>query len=106
MVMKTPIAGARITSGLGMRLHPLLGYTRMHRGVDFGAPTGTPVMASGNGVVEFVGWHGGHGKYIRIRHGAPYKNADGHLSRHAPGMKPGTPLRQGPRSAHVGPHCQ
>jgi len=102
MLMKTPIDGARITSGFGMRLHPLLGYTRMHRGVDFGAPTGTPVMASGNGVVEFVGWHGGHGKYIRIRHGAPYKTAYGHLSRYARGIKAGTHVRQGQVIAYVG----
>ena len=74
MLMKTPIDGARITSNFGRRRHPILGYTRMHRGVDFGAPTGTPVMASGNGVVEFVGWHGGHGKYVRIRNAAPYRS--------------------------------
>ena len=102
MLMKTPIDGARITSGFGMRLHPILGYTRMHRGVDFGAPVGTPVMASGNGVVEFVGWHGGHGKYIRIRHGEPYKTAYGHLSRYARGIAPGTRVRQGQIIAFVG----
>ena len=102
MLMKTPIDGARITSSYGMRFHPVLGYTRMHRGVDFGAPVGTPVMAAGNGVVEFVGWHGGHGKYIRIRHGAPYKTAYGHLSRYARGIKPGTRVRQGQVIAFVG----
>ena len=102
MLMKTPIDGARITSNFGMRFHPVLGYTRMHRGVDFGAPTGTPVMASGNGVVEFVGWHSGHGKYVRIRHGAPYKTAYGHLSRYARGLKIGMRVRQGQVIAFVG----
>jgi len=102
MLMKTPIDGARITSSFGMRFHPVLGYTRMHRGVDFGAPTGTPVMASGNGVVEFIGWHGGHGKYVRIRHGTPYKTAYGHLSRYARGLKVGMKVRQGQVIAFVG----
>ncbi len=102
MLMKTPIDGARITSNFGMRFHPVLGYTRMHRGVDFGAPQGTPVMASGNGVVEFKGWHGGHGNYIRIRHGSPYKTAYGHLSRYARGIKVGTRVRQGQVIAYVG----
>ncbi|MBI1211313.1 MAG: peptidoglycan DD-metalloendopeptidase family protein [Alphaproteobacteria bacterium] len=102
MLMKTPIDGARITSSYGMRFHPVLGYTRMHRGVDFGAPVGTPVMASGNGVVEFVGWHGGHGKYIRIRNAAPYKTAYGHLSRYARGLKVGMRVRQGQIIAYVG----
>lgn len=102
MLMKTPIDGARITSSFGRRKHPILGYTRMHRGVDFGAPQGTPVMASGNGVVEFVGWHGGHGRYIRIKNAAPYKTAYGHLSRYARGLKVGTRVRQGQVIGYVG----
>lgn len=102
MLMKTPIDGARITSNFGMRFHPVLGYTRMHRGVDFGAPTGTPVMASGNGVVEFIGWHGGHGRYVRIRNAAPYKTAYGHLSRYARGLRVGMKVRQGQVIAYVG----
>jgi murein DD-endopeptidase MepM/ murein hydrolase activator NlpD len=102
MLMKTPIDGARITSNFGRRRHPVLGYTRMHRGVDFGAPTGTPVMAAGNGIVEFIGWHGGHGKYVRIRHGAPYKTAYAHLSRYARGLRTGMRVRQGQVIAFVG----
>jgi murein DD-endopeptidase MepM/ murein hydrolase activator NlpD len=74
----------------------------MHRGVDFGAPTGTPVMASGNGVVEFIGWHGGHGRYVRIRNAAPYKTAYGHLSRYARGLRVGMKVRQGQVIAYVG----
>ncbi len=65
MLMKTPVDGARITSGFGMRFHPILGYTRMHKGIDFGVPIGTPVMAAGSGTVEESGWKGGYGNFPR-----------------------------------------
>ncbi len=79
MLMKTPIDGARITSGFGMRLHPILGYSRMHKGIDFGAPMGTPVMAAGSGTVVEAGWKGGYGKFLLVRHGNGYETAYGHL---------------------------
>jgi murein DD-endopeptidase MepM/ murein hydrolase activator NlpD len=68
MLMRTPIDGARLTSGFGLRRHPILGYNKLHRGVDFGASTGTPVMAAGNGVIEKADWFGGYGRYVRVRH--------------------------------------
>ena len=73
--MKTPLNGARLSSGYGTRRHPILGYTKMHRGLDFAAPKGTPVFAAGDGVIEFSGWNGSYGKYIRIRHNGNYKTA-------------------------------
>ena len=77
----TPIKGARISSGFGGRKHPILGYRKMHTGVDFAAPTGTPVLAAGSGTVEYAAWNGAAGKYIRIRHTDGYKTAYFHLSR-------------------------
>jgi len=77
----TPINGARISSGFGGRKHPILGYRKMHTGVDFAAPTGTPVLAAGSGTVEYAAWNGTAGKYIRIRHTDGYKTAYFHLSR-------------------------
>ena len=79
-LMKTPINGARLSSNYGMRKHPILGYDKMHKGVDFAAPTGTPIFAAGNGVVEFAGRNGGYGNYIRIRHDSTYKTAYAHLN--------------------------
>lgn len=101
-LMRTPIDGARLSSGFGMRRHPILRYTRMHRGVDFAAPRGTPIKAAGNGVVEKKGGAGGYGKYIRIRHANKYKTAYGHMSRYAKGIKPGTRVRQGQIIGYVG----
>ncbi|MGH6872712.1 MAG: M23 family metallopeptidase [Rhizomicrobium sp.] len=95
MLMKTPVDGARITSGFGMRFHPILGYTRMHKGIDFGVPLGTPVMAAGSGVVESAGWKGGYGNFLLINHGNSYETAYGHLSRFAAGIHAGTHVRQG-----------
>src|SRR3546814_4854649 len=68
-LMRTPVDGARLTSGFGMRLHPLLGYSRMHKGVDFGAPHGAPILAAAAGRIEFAGSNRGYGKYVKIRHG-------------------------------------
>jgi murein DD-endopeptidase MepM/ murein hydrolase activator NlpD len=95
MLMKTPVDGARITSGFGMRFHPILGYTRMHKGVDFGVPIGTPVMAAGAGTVKFMGVQSGYGNFVLIDHGNGYSTAYGHLSRFAPGVRRGAHVRQG-----------
>ncbi len=101
-LMRTPIDGARLSSGYGMRRHPILGYSRMHKGTDFAAPRGTPIYAAGNGVVEVAGRKGGYGKYIRIRHGASYKTAYAHLSRYAKGIKKGKRVKQGQVIGFVG----
>lgn len=101
-LMRTPINGARLTSGYGNRKHPILGYTLAHRGVDFGARTGTPIMAAGDGVVEFSGWIGGYGRYVRIRHNSAYKTAYAHMSAIRKGIKPGRRVSQGEIIGFVG----
>jgi murein DD-endopeptidase MepM/ murein hydrolase activator NlpD len=98
----TPIDGARISSGYGRRKHPVLGYTKMHRGVDFAAPRGTPVYAGGRGVVEVAGRKGSYGKYIRIRHNSTYKTAYAHLKGFARGVRKGRRVRQGQVIGYVG----
>jgi murein DD-endopeptidase MepM/ murein hydrolase activator NlpD len=95
----TPVAG-RVTSGFGMRRHPILGYTRMHAGVDFRAAYGLPIYASGNGIVEFAGRHGGHGNYVRLAHGGGIGTGYGHMSRIA--VSPGMRVRQGQVIGYVG----
>jgi murein DD-endopeptidase MepM/ murein hydrolase activator NlpD len=102
MLMKTPVDGARISSGFGMRYHPVLGYTRMHKGIDFAVPVGTPVMAAGSGVVQIAGRLGGYGNYLRINHGNGYSTAYGHLSRLAPGIHKGSRVHQGQIVAYSG----
>ncbi|HVV64916.1 MAG TPA: M23 family metallopeptidase [Rhizomicrobium sp.] len=102
MLMKTPVDGARISSGFGMRYHPVLGYTRMHKGIDFAVPVGTPVMAAGSGVVQIAGRLGGYGNYLRINHGNGYSTAYGHLSRLAPGIHRGSRVHQGQIVAYSG----
>ena len=82
-LMKTPINGASLSSGYGMRKHPILGYDRLHQGVDFAAPTGTPIMAAGTGFIEKIGMNGGAGNYIKIKHINGYKTAYGHMSKFA-----------------------
>jgi murein DD-endopeptidase MepM/ murein hydrolase activator NlpD len=99
-LMRTPVDGARMTSGFGMRLHPLLGFSRMHQGVDFGAGSGTPIIAAGGGTVSFAGWHGGHGRYVMIRHNKELASAYAHMSRIA--VKPGQKVRQGQVIGNVG----
>lgn len=94
-LMRTPVEGARITSSFGPRVHPVLGYTRLHKGTDFAVPVGTAVYASGDGVVDFVGPHGGHGNFVRIRHKADLETAYAHLSRFGPGVVVGASVRQG-----------
>ena len=101
-LMRSPIRGGRFTSGFGYRRHPLLGIMKMHTGVDWAAPTGTPIMAAGNGTIEVAGRHGGNGNYIRIRHGNGYKTAYSHMNRLAEDMKKGVKVRQGEVIGYVG----
>lgn len=101
-LLRTPIDGARINSGFGNRKHPIMGYTKMHKGVDFGAPKGTPIMAAGDGVVERCNKYGGYGNYICIRHNGSTKTAYAHLSRYAKGITAGSKVRQGQVIGYVG----
>ena len=101
-LMKTPINGARLSSGYGMRKHPILGYNKKHQGVDFAAPMGTPIMAAGTGHIEFVGNNGGAGKYIRIKHMNGYKTAYAHLSEYASGINKNVKVKQGQTIGYVG----
>ena len=101
-IMKTPINGARLSSGYGNRKHPILGYTKMHRGLDFAAPSGTPIFAAGDGVIEKAGWNGTYGKYIRIRHTGTYKTAYAHLSGFHKNVRIGKRVLQGKIIGYVG----
>ncbi len=101
-LMKTPIAFGRMTSGFGMRKHPLLGYTKMHKGTDFGAPTGTPVYAAADGTIERASRFSGYGNYVKIKHSAKLATAYAHLSRYATGIRPGTKVKQGQVIGYVG----
>jgi murein DD-endopeptidase MepM/ murein hydrolase activator NlpD len=102
MLMMTPVDGARISSGFGRRRHPVLGYTRMHQGIDFAVPSGTPIMAAGDGTVATAGRSGGYGNLLVIRHNSGYSTAYGHLSRFARGLKAGARVRQGEVVAYSG----
>ena len=102
LLMKTPLDGARISSHFGMRRHPILGYSRMHRGIDFAAPRGTPVYAAGDGVVEEAGRLGAYGNYIRIRHRGGYQTAYAHLWKFRAGIGKGRFVRQGETIGFVG----
>ena len=101
-LMKTPINGARLSSTFGFRRHPILGYNKLHQGTDFAAPTGTPIMASGSGVVERASWFGAYGKFIMIRHNSTYKTAYAHLSGFAKGVRSGSRVQQGKVIGYVG----
>ena len=101
-ILKTPIDGAKLSSTFGVRKHPILGYNKMHRGVDFAASKGTPVFAGGNGRIEFIGKNGGYGNYIRIRHNNEYKTAYAHLSRFKKGISKGSRVNQGDVIGYVG----
>ena len=101
-LLKTPISGAKLTSGFGMRKHPLLRYSKMHTGVDFGAPTGTPIRAAGNGVIDLAGRHGAYGNTIVIKHGTKYKTLYAHMSRLAAGVRKGKAVNQGQIIGYVG----
>ena len=101
-LMKTPINGARLSSSFGLRKHPIDGFTKMHRGTDFAAPTGTPIMASGNGIIKKVGWCGGGGNCIKIKHNSTYETVYAHMSKFARGMKTGVRVKQGQTIGFVG----
>ncbi|MFP6742734.1 MAG: peptidoglycan DD-metalloendopeptidase family protein [Alphaproteobacteria bacterium] len=101
-LLRTPIDGARLTSGYGTRKHPTLGYTKMHRGVDFGAKRGTPIMVAGDGVIEFAAWNGSYGKYVRIRHRGSYSTAYAHLDRIASGIQRTRRVKQRQIIGYVG----
>jgi len=101
-ILKTPLDGARLSSSFGMRKHPISGFNKMHKGIDFAAPKGTPVYAGGNGVIEKAGVNGGYGKYIRIRHNNEYKTAYAHLSGFKKGINKGVRVNQGEIIGYVG----
>ncbi len=101
-LMRTPISGARISSGYGMRRHPILGYTKMHTGVDFAVPRGTPIRAAGSGIVASAGRKGAYGNAVVIKHAKRYSTLYAHMRRIASGLKPGTRVRQGQVIGYVG----
>ena len=101
-LMKTPINGARLSSSYGKRKHPILGYTKMHLGTDFAAPTGTPIMASGDGKVMKAGWCGGGGNCIKIKHNSTYQTVYAHMSKFGRGIKKGVRVKQGQIIGYVG----
>ena len=101
-LVRKPVNNAIMRSGFGGRRHPILGYVKMHTGVDWATPYGTPIFASGNGVVEKVGWEGGYGKYVRLKHNNGYETAYGHMSAYARGLEPGKRVRQGQVIGFVG----
>ena len=101
-LMKTPINGARLSSSFGMRKHPIDGFNKMHKGTDFAAPKGTPIMASGNGIIQKVGWCGGGGNCVKIRHNSTYETVYAHMSKFARGIKKGVRVKQGQTIGYVG----
>ena len=101
-LMKTPINGARLSSPFGIRKHPIDGFNKMHRGTDFAAPMGTPIMASGNGIIQKVGWCGGGGNCIKIKHNSTYQTVYAHMSKFGRGMKNGVRVKQGQTIGFVG----
>ena len=101
-LMKTPINGARLSSPFGMRKHPIDGFNKMHRGTDFAAPMGTPIMASGDGIVKKAGWCGGGGNCVKIKHNSTYQTIYAHMSKFARGIKAGVRVKQGQTIGYVG----
>ncbi len=101
-LMKTPINGARLSSSFGMRKHPILGFNKLHQGTDFAAPTGTPIMASGNGVVAMAQKYKGYGNYILLKHNSTFKTAYAHLSKYGRGIRKGVRVTQGQIIGYVG----
>jgi murein DD-endopeptidase MepM/ murein hydrolase activator NlpD len=101
-LLKTPVSGARLTSGFGMRRHPLLGYSKMHTGVDFGVPHGTPIRAAGAGTVELAGRNGAYGITVQIKHGGKYQTLYAHMSKLASGIRRGSKVNQGQIIGYVG----
>lgn len=102
LLLRTPVDATRISSPFGMRMHPILGFSRMHQGVDFAASIGAPVLAAGDGVVEEARWAGGYGRWLKIRHRFDLETAYAHLSAWAPGIGPGDRVRQGQVVGYVG----
>ena len=101
-LMKTPINGARLSSPFGMRKHPIDGYNKMHKGTDFAAPTGPPIMASGAAIVKKAGWCGGGGNCVKIKHNSTYQTVYAHMSKFARGIKAGVRVKQGQTIGYVG----
>ncbi len=101
-LLRTPIDGARISSGYGMRLHPIMGYSKMHKGIDFAAPRGTPIYAAGDGVVTFAAQKNGYGNFVQVKHNGTYSTAYGHCTGFASGIRAGRKVRQGQVIAYVG----
>ena len=101
-LMKSPINGARLSSPFGMRKHPIDGYNKMHRGTDFAAPMGTPIMASGDGIIKKAGWCGGGGNCVKIKHNSTYQTVYAHMSKFARGIKEGVRVKQGQTIGYVG----
>jgi murein DD-endopeptidase MepM/ murein hydrolase activator NlpD len=101
-LMKTPINGARLSSSFGMRKHPILGFNKLHQGTDFAAPKGTPIMASGNGVVTMAQKYKGYGNYILLKHNSTFKTAYAHLSKYGRGIRKGVRVSQGQIIGYVG----
>ncbi len=101
-LLKTPISGARLTSGFGMRRHPLLGYSKMHAGVDFGAPSGTPIRAAGSGTIDLAGRNGAYGIAVVLKHNTKYKTLYAHMSKLAAGIRKGARINQGQIIGYVG----
>ena len=101
-LLKTPVAGSKLTSGFGMRKHPLLGYTKMHTGVDFGVPYGTPIRSAGAGVVEIAGRHGAYGVTVEIKHNNKFETLYAHMSKLADGIRSGKKVNQGQIIGYVG----
>jgi murein DD-endopeptidase MepM/ murein hydrolase activator NlpD len=100
--LRTPMDASKVTSRFGLREHPILGYSAMHAGVDFGAPTGTPILAAGAGKVTMAGYNGGYGIFVKLEHTREIGTGYGHMSRLGPGIKPGVSVRQGQVIGFVG----
>jgi len=101
-LVRKPVGPGIMRSGFGFRRHPIIGISKMHTGVDWAAPYGTPIFASGNGTVEKAGWEGGYGKYVKVKHSNGYETAYGHMSAFARGIEPGKRVRQGQVIGFVG----
>jgi murein DD-endopeptidase MepM/ murein hydrolase activator NlpD len=101
-LVRKPLPDGILRSAFGVRKHPILGYAKMHTGVDWAAPHGTQIFAAGNGVVDKVGWEGGYGKYVRVKHNNGYETAYGHMTAFAKGIEPGVKVRQGQVIGFVG----
>ncbi|AEI88593.1 putative peptidase M23 [Candidatus Midichloria mitochondrii IricVA] len=101
-LLRTPVKSATVSSGFGMRKHPILGYSRMHRGLDYAAPRGTPVIASGDGVIEIMKYHSNYGRYVKIRHNKKYSTLYAHLDRFSSKFSAGSRVKQGEVIGYVG----